>query len=251
MLTVNKTEAITKLKLLIDEFVDNKRHIKEHYTEEDTKQKLIQPFFEILGWNFKSNEEVRYERSGGKGGRVDYVFGKNHFYLEAKSVIINLDDDAASDYILQANLYAYNKSKFCLLTDFEDFKLIKPIRPNKNKPKIAVVDEFSFKYDKYLEKFNLLYDTFSKEAVLNNNSLEKLLEKEKKKRKFLTIDEDFLGDLDTWRKDLALDIYKNNKKLIGDNSELLTEYTQRLLDRIIFVKILEDRCQGKIEMSCF
>lgn len=77
--------------------------------------------------------------------------------------------------------------------------------------------------------------------------MENLLDEEKKKRKFLTIDEDFLNELEDWRKQLAINIYINNKKNITNiDGEILTEYTQRILDRIIFSKFLEDR---KIEES--
>jgi len=40
---------------------------------------------------------------------------------------------------------------------------------------------------------------------------------------------------------LAEDIYLNNKKAIGLDENLLAEYAQRILDRIIFSKFLEDR----------
>ncbi|MEN6561117.1 MAG: DNA methyltransferase [Acidobacteriota bacterium] len=233
---MTKQEAQERLSVLVGYFERNSRHIKANFTEEDTKQKLIQPFFSILGWDFTKDQDVRYERSGGKQSRVDYVFGNRHFYLEAKAS--NAD---SVDNVLQANFYAYNKSRFCVLTDFETFKLIKPIRPTKSKPQLATVETFDLTYRDYLSRFDQIWDTFSKEAVLINASLEDLLEEEKKRRKFFTIDEDFLTELEDWRKELALDIYLNNKKIVGADGQLLTEFTQRILDRIIFSKFLEDR----------
>lgn len=241
---MEKETSKIALKKLIEEFKNSERQINT-YNEEDVKQKLIQPFFKLLGWDFEKvgkDSEVKYEGSlidpkTKTLKRVDYIFGKKHFFLEAKSTG---KDSLTDENILQANGYAYHNSKFCVLTNFKEFKLIKPIRPNKRKPKLALVEEFNFSYEDYLNKFDHIYEVFSKISVFSG-SLEKLLEKEKSKRKFLTIDEDFLNDLDQWRKDLALDIYKNNLKAINSNNELLTEYTQRILDRVIFSKMLEDK----------
>ena len=231
-----KQESKRKLKDLVEYFEGDFRHITNNFTEEDTKQKLIQPFFGLLGWDFTKDQDVSYERSGGKHSRVDYVFGNRHFYLEAKAINQNLGDN-----LEQANFYAYNKMRFCVLTDFQDFKLIKPIKPIKNKPQLSIVENFDWNYKQYLEQFDLLWETFSKESVLLGGSLDKLLETEKKKRKFYTVDEDFLNELEDWREHLAKDIYFNNKITIGSDGELLTEYTQRILDRIVFSKFLEDR----------
>lgn len=233
---MTRIDAKESLEKLIEYYEGDFRHIKANFTEEDTKQKLIQPFFSLLGWDFTKDRDVSYERPGGKQSRVDYVFGNRHFYLEAKAG--NVD---SFDNLLQANFYAYNKGRFCVLTDFEAFKLIKPIKPSINKPQLAIVENFDLNYRDYLVCFDLIWDTFSKEAVLLKGSLEELLEAEKKKRRFFTIDEDFLNELEDWRKKLSLDIYLKNKKIIGSDEQTLTEFTQRILDRIIFSKFLEDR----------
>lgn len=148
---INKEEALIGLKKIISEFENDYRYIKSTYKEEDTKQKLIQPFFSLLGWDFTKDQDVRYERLAGKRGKVDYAFGNNHFYLEAK-----LNDSTIDDDILQANLYAYHNGRFCILTNFENFKLVKPIKPIKNKSNLALVDEFTLNYKNYIEKFDLI-----------------------------------------------------------------------------------------------
>lgn len=242
--TLTKEAAKEKLSQLINDFekIDMRN---DDFVEEDTKQKLIQPFFECFNWNFQKmgrESEVKYEGSlfdkkSKRLKRVDYIFGDKHFFLEAKAVEKNVDHEI---FLLQANAYAYSKSKFCVLTDLEDFRLIRPIKPNKKRPELCIVEEYSFNYKDYLSKFDFLYETFSKEKIYEG-SLEKLLEKELKSKRYFTVDEYFLTDLENWRKELAFDIYKKNKKEIGEDEELLTECTQRILDRIIFSKILEDK----------
>lgn len=244
-MSYTKEEAKVKIVELVDSFIKEGRNIS-NYAEEEIKQKLIQPLFEYLGWNFQvmgENSEVHYEGSLFDSKtktlkRVDYVFGNKHFFLEAKAVIKNLLDKEALLY--QANAYAYNHSKFCILTDFDKFALIRPIKPNKKKVSLCIVDDFILSYTDYKEKADLLFDTFSKEAVYGG-SLDRLLEKEQRSRKYLTIDDDFLADLEDWRKEVAFDIYSNNRRFIDANNELLTECTQRFLDRIIFTRILEDK----------
>jgi len=246
MLIMNKYESQNKIELLVNDFKVNYNSIK-NYNEEETKRKLIEPFFESLGWDFQSkgkNSQVHYEHLAHKtkSKRVDYIIGKNKgdFLIEAKAVHVKLDGHNKNP-IIQANNYAWNKSLFCVLTDFEEFQLIKPIKPNLNKPDICIVPDFKeLGFEQYVSHFDLFYDTFSYGAV-NNGSLDNLLSTEKKKRKFYTIDDDFLNDLETWRVILANNIIKNNADLVGIDNEFLSQLTQRVLDRIIFTRILEDR----------
>lgn len=233
---ISKEQAKEKLEKLVGDFEAEYRHINTSYTEEDTKQKLIQRLFGLLGWDFTKDQDVSYERSGKKSGRPDYVLGNRHFYLEAKAVSVDLNN-----HIPQANVYAYNLGRFCVLTNFKEFKLIKPVAPVDERPQAAIVELFNLDYTQYLNKFDILWNTFSKEAVLVRESLDILLEQEKKKRHFYSIDEDFLNRLEKWRKEIAQDIYLNNKTTIDTDDKLLTAFTQRILDRIVFSKFLEDR----------
>ena len=55
---------------------------------------------------------------------------------------------------------------------------------------------------------------------------------------FQSIDESFLEELDEIRTSLAKSFKKNNSHL---SSEELTEATQRTIDRLVFIKFLEDK----------
>jgi hypothetical protein len=102
-----------------------------------------------------------------------------------------------------------------------------------------------FHYSQYADKevFAEIYWLFSREAVAGG-SLEKYAESLPKKRgamlrgSYQSIDEAFLEELDAHRDTLA-HIFKNsNPKLDG---EALTEATQRTLDRLVFIRFLEDK----------
>ena len=98
------------------------------------------------------------------------------------------------------------------------------------------------------EKFAEIYWLFSREAVASG-SLEKFAATLPKKRgrgvqrgligtADQTIDEAFLEELDQFRDELARAFKNHNPKLDGDT---LTELTQRTLDRLVFLRFLEDK----------
>ena len=60
----------------------------------------------------------------------------------------------------------------------------------------------------------------------------------KSKRLRIPPDKSFLEDITSWRAELAKDIYKRNPDL---NVKLLNDVVQKLLDRIVFIRIAEDR----------
>jgi len=63
--------------------------------EAATKEYLIRPFFEILGWDFSNPDEVVPENTDVTGKRPDYSFyinGKIKMLLEAKSIDNQLND---------------------------------------------------------------------------------------------------------------------------------------------------------------
>ncbi|MDI6767961.1 MAG: Eco57I restriction-modification methylase domain-containing protein, partial [Bacteroidota bacterium] len=85
-------------------------------------------------------------------------------------------------------------------------------------------------------KFDNLYGTFSREAVASGE-LEKRIPAEKKEAS-QTVDKEFLKDLSKWQEELAKNIALRNSRLSVSE---INEAVQRILDRIIFLRICEDR----------
>ncbi|MEK7841883.1 MAG: DNA methyltransferase, partial [Deltaproteobacteria bacterium] len=117
---------------------------------------------------------------------------------------------------------------------------------------------FDFKYADYLKNIDKLY-LLSKDEV-EKGSLERLLPRDvKSKRLRIPVDRAFLEDMTEWREELAKDIHKRNfpSPLVGEGQSLppkslsggeggfdvrlLNDIVQKLLDRIIFIRIAEDR----------
>ncbi len=74
---------------------------------------------------------------------------------------------------------------------------------------------------------------------MEQGSLEALLPRDpKSKRLRIPPDKSFLEDLTAWRTELAKDIHKRNPEI---DVHVLNDVVQKLLDRIIFIRIAEDR----------
>lgn len=213
----------------------------QEYNEEATKISFIQPFLKnVLGWDVNDHDEVSPEERVSRG-RVDYglkVDGKIKIFIEAKPVKADLNK-----HIEQAVKYGYNKKSvpFVLLTDFEGIKLFDvTVKPDSRNLLKGLKSDLQ--WNQYLQKFDDLW-VLSKESVVNGE-LDKLLLIKPKER--LPVDKAILDDLKRWRESLAKDVFKNNFKLFHSgnkekDADYLKEITQRMLDRIIFMRSCEDR----------
>ncbi|MBI5043145.1 MAG: N-6 DNA methylase, partial [Nitrospirae bacterium] len=246
-----------KLHTLISKFEKDKHHyLSKGYLEAQLRIDFLNPFFEALGWDIENkahkpphDRDVIVELSPEATGRPDYNFrinGATKFFIEAKAPSVALDD---VNHILQAKSYAWSTKEvyFVILADFEEFKLFDAsLKPNPRYPNEGLI--FDFKYTDYLKNIDKLYN-LSKEEV-EKGSLEKLLPRDvKSKRLRIPVDKAFLEDMTAWREELAKDIYKRNPPsppfakggMGGLDVNLLNEVVQKLLDRIVFIRIAEDR----------
>jgi len=239
---LTKEKARENLSKLIKKFKKELESGRAYeYNEEATKISFIQPLLEdVLGWNVRNHDEVSPEEKVSKG-RVDYglkVEGITKVFIEAKPIKADLDR-----HIEQAVRYGYNKKSvpFVLLTDFEGIKIFDvTVKPDsRNLLKGLKID---LNWNQYLEQFDKLW-LLSKDSVIKGE-LDKLLLVKPKDR--IPVDKAILDDLKSWRVTLAKDIFKNNPKLFHSgnrekDANYLKEITQRILDRIIFMRSCEDR----------
>ncbi|OGP89208.1 MAG: hypothetical protein A2157_12010 [Deltaproteobacteria bacterium RBG_16_47_11] len=239
---LTKKRAKENLSKLIEKFEKELSggRIKE-YNEEATKTSFIQPFLkDVLGWDVNDRNEVSPEEKISRG-RVDYGLwagNKIRMFVEAKPPKADLNK-----HIEQVVQYGYNRQSvpFILLTDFEELKLFDvTVKPDSRNPRKGL--KIDLRWDEYLEHFEKLW-LLSKESIIHRKLNDLLLEKPKER---FPVDKAILDDLKRWREELAKDIFKNNLKLFhsGDpqkDADYLKEITQRILDRIIFMRSCEDR----------
>ncbi|MBC7628761.1 N-6 DNA methylase, partial [Ferruginibacter sp.] len=161
---------------------------------------------------------------------------KRLFFVEAKKPSVAVKDEIMPAY--QIRRYAWSaKLPISILTDFEEFAIYDcNKKPNAtDKPSVGRIKYLTFR--EYLKEFDFLWDTFSKGSVLRG-SFDKFIAADKNKKGTTTVDKEFLTSLDEWRKQLALNIALRNE---AHTEEELNFVVQQSLDRLIFLRIAEDR----------
>lgn len=237
----------SRLQQLVANFDSDRAHyLSKGYLEAQARTDFITPFFEALGWDVSNKQGLRHDvrevivekGESDTTGRPDYSFrteGKGKFFVEAKAPSETL---SAIKHVLQAKTYAWNTSQvfFVVLTDFAEFRFYDAsIRPDDRNPDEGLL--LRLDYHDYLQNAQKLWE-FSRDRV-SSGSLDALLSRDlRTKRLRIPVDQAFLDEMTGWREDLAKDIYKNNPDL---RVRQLNEVVQRLLDRIVFIRIAEDR----------
>jgi len=227
-------EVKEKIKILIEKYEKAKAAGRlKSYTEEETKKDFILPLFEVLGWDIYNKEEVTAEESM-SSGRVDYGFYLNDrikFYLEAKKLSVDLHNE---DFANQTIRYSWNKgATWAILTDFESIMVF-----NAQDIKRSLADKLYFEipYTEYLSRFEQLR-LLSKESF-QNDSLNKDAEAHGKKFQKIPVTSLLYEDLEKCRDMLTKELGQMNEK---ENSDSIDEGVQKLLDRLIFIRVAEDR----------
>jgi type I restriction-modification system DNA methylase subunit len=234
---------------LIDRFDRNiEAYESGKYNETQVRREFIDPFFEALGWdvdnkdgNAETYKDVIHEdavKVSGVTKAPDYAFrigGQRKFFVEAKKPSINLKDEPAAAF--QIRRYAWSaKLPLSIITDFEEFAVydcrIKPDQKDKaDKARIIY-----YTYRQYADKWDEIAAIFSKDAILKG-SFDKYAESSRTKRGTSEVDNAFLTEIESWRDALARNIALRNTLSVRE----LNDAVQRTIDRIIFLRIAEDR----------
>jgi type I restriction-modification system DNA methylase subunit len=241
--------APPELHNLVEKYVKNRnQYLQPGYNESDLRGEFVDQLFILLGWDVYNDKkrppqhkEVVREFSVEVEGTTkspDYVFKVGEtpkFFVEVKKPSINITTDWKPAYQLKS--YAWNATlPLSILTNFEDIYVFDcRYKPNKiDRPDFALYKHYDFQNIE--DDWDEFASIFSNEAVWNG-SLEKF-KLEKPKRGTTEVGEEFLKDIEIWREVLAKYIALKNPKLTLDQMN----YTvQRLIDRIIFMRICEDR----------
>lgn len=214
---------------LINYYNQNHTNIK---SERDVCRVFIEPLFSALGWRMKDLNEV-HEQVNQPQGRPDYIFYLNKsiaFFLEAKTI-----KDIEEDDIKQALNYARSKNKrWAVLSNFKETIIL--ICDTKE----TSLSKHIFRripYDRLIQDLNDVL-LISRESF-ENGTIEEKAQKEGRIKQTIRIDEELLNDVLLWRKWIITSIKQNNKQNYDKNT--LEEIAQTLLNRIIFIRTVEDR----------
>ncbi len=235
---------------LVDRFRSNKDTYLSDYNETRLRREFIDTLFEtVFGWDIqnKSNTSPEYQdvihedsiKVAGSTKAPDYCFrvGKERkFFLETKKPSVNIKEDVGPAY--QLRRYGWSAHlPLSLLTNFKEFAIYDcRIKPKQN-DKADVARIAYFTYEELPQKWAEFAAVFSREAVWKGD-FDRYAETTKKKHGTSEVDDEFLEEIEHWRNILARNIALRNPSL---SVEELNYAVQKLIDRILFLRMCEDR----------
>jgi len=229
-----KNEAKEKIKILIEKYEKVKKTGEfKSYSEEETKKGFIEPLFEALGWDISDKKVVSADEtiSSERGDYGFYLNNRAKFYLEAKKLNANIYDEKFAN---QAIRYSFNKDVvWAVLTNFDTLIIF---NAQDIERKLADKRLLTIHYNEYIDRFNELW-FLSKEAF-KNNLLDQYGEKVGKKIEKVSVSSLLYKDLQLCRGILTKSFGAWNEKV---DKDLLDEGIQKILDRLIFIRVCEDR----------
>jgi len=235
-----KDQAKEEVRKLVEKYkkLVETGEVKE-FNEPHTKREFIEPLFDALNWATGDHNEVTREEIISKK-RADFGFRINgipKFFLEAKGIEEKLEVEHAE----QSINYSWLKDvTWAVLTNFVELKIFNAKWKSKG---IAEKRFIELTYDEFVDRFEDLW-LLSKDAFIDKE-LDKKAEQYGKKYKMTHVTpvmEQIFNDLMIWREKLTKGIFAwTDNKNIYTNEELLEECVQRILDRLIFIRVCEDR----------
>ena len=235
---------------LVERFRANREnYMSSDYNEANVRMEFIDPLLEALGWDVQNKrgfaepyKPVRVEdslRIAGKARAPDYslrIGGARKILVEAKRPGVALK--RGSEAALQLRRYGWNLGvSVGALTNFSEFA----VYDCRERPRAAHSAGHAriryFSLDEYGEQWEWMARHLSPDGI-QAGELDRLLGDARKMRGAENVGDAFLRQMEKFRVDLAREIARGNAKL---TERELNNATQRTLDRIVFLRVCEDR----------
>ncbi|MGL5149851.1 MAG: type I restriction endonuclease, partial [Clostridium sp.] len=217
--------------------------------ENNCRLEFIDEFLKILGWDISNEQckepqyrEVITENYQIDTGRPDYTItlnGIHKFHIEAKKPSVSIESN--KEPAIQARRYGWNSNlRISILTNFEYLIIYDTTIPPQVGDSATTAALKMYNYKEYIENIEDIYRLISKESVYTG-SFESILDvngfKIKEKGLQLAVDEYFLNSINNWRVDIGNYLYKTK----GYKIDIINDYVQEFINKIIFLRICEDR----------
>ena len=248
------TLQIQQVKTLVDTFHSHfEQYHRATYNETEVRVDFVNPLFRALGWDLLNERglpqhlrEVRHEAhvvveevGENRKKRPDYSFRSGTetcFFLETKKPAVDIKTAAEPAFQLRRYGWSGNLT-VSILTNFTDLLIydcsVRPLEGDlANKALVA-----HYHYTEYADNFAEIYSLISRDAVASGafanrfSTISSSFVKE-------PFDDFFLNQIRRWRDVLSQDIIDNNTDL---SAEALNIFVQKILNRIVFLRICEDR----------
>lgn len=240
------------VKQLIDKYTtDRKHYLTSRYNETLLRSDFLDPFFELLGWDIKNSagkttnerevilEEALKANASEHSKKPDYtfrLFSERKFFLEAKKPCVAIE--ANNETAKQVRRYGFTaKLKISVISNFEyliiyDTSVKVDSSDNYNKALIA-----KYHYTEYESKFDEINTRLGKDSVYSGTFDNEWKEIETKLNQS-SVDTLFLQQFNEWRKLLGNEIHIHAPTI---EEQELNDIVQSYLNRILFLRVCEDR----------
>lgn len=254
--STSKEEGLAQLTLLVSSFNDGYSVFKDKkYNETQLRNDFIDPFLKCFGWDVDNEasknqfsrdviqeESICVEDEKAKKN-PDYtlrISGLRKIFVEAKKPSVDITNSSKSAF--QVRRYGWNANLgISILINFE-YIVVYDCRPKPvSTDDVRVARIKVFEFSNFVDCFDEIYGLISYEVASNGclDDLYSVYEREKE-----TFDSYFLTQIEGWRKKLAESAVFLNSQINNEGINLLI---QRLINRIIFLRICEDRTIEKYE----
>ncbi len=229
--------------------------LKTTYNETQVRNDFIDPLLKCLGWdvdNYKGKTqflrdviqeeyiEVEDETTKKNPDYTLRINGTRKLFVEVKKPSVNILKSAKAAF--QTRRYGWNANLgISILTNFEhliiyDCRFKPDVSENEQVARIRI-----FSFEEYVDAFDEIQQLVSCNSA-NSGQLDDLFSIYE--RKGQTFDDYFLKQIEDWRQKLAVTAIEKNESLDDEDINFLI---QRLINRIIFLRICEDRTIEKFE----
>lgn len=246
------SETLTELNRLVDTYNASKSTFERAtggYQESEARSEFIDPFLELLGWDvsnragliFSAREVLREESQRAEKNackKPDYtmrVAGQKKFFIEAKKPSVDILTHKPS--IFQARSYGYTAGHpIVVLINFRNISIFDTTAmPNENDA-VDAYRLFWCSVDEIAEKFHRLEKLVGKKSVSDYEWYGEFSSfdpgQQSPVSKFL------IERISKWKIQIAADVLSRNAKM---NPETLEFLVQKLINRLLFVRMCEDR----------
>ncbi|MFF2088179.1 Eco57I restriction-modification methylase domain-containing protein [Nocardia sp. NPDC058176] len=220
------------------------------YSEDETRIEFIDPVLDLLGWDVANKlglipskrevvRETRQVREGGADKRPDYTVrasGLPRFHVEAKKPYVDIRIDRQA--IFQARRYGYtDRHAIVVLTNYRSLVIYDasvPVDETIDRPETARL--FTWDYDTYEANWDEIKSILGRDEVHGLGWEDRF--QVAREHQPLPADEAFIQHFNQWRVEIGTDILARDPSV---DAETVNDAVQQLLNRLIFVRMCEDR----------